>query len=149
MEALKKAKIAAYRRLSGRAYTTLEMRQYLEKSLFPEEIISQLLEELTLLGMLDDREWLTRAIHTLISRGKSLTYTLFKLQPKGFTRQEITDVWEAAGGRESLTKAVEKERSRLIRRGASLEDYPTRQKLIASLCRKGFSYETVRSALES
>lgn len=116
---------------------------------YPEDIIEEAVAFLKEYGYLDDLRYAKRMIQSYAGK-KSLREIEQKLFQRGIPREEIRLAEEELREEEALSEREEEALLLQIRKRCedprSL-DPREKQKLCASLCRKGFSYERVRAAL--
>ena len=110
---------------------------------FPAEDISKLSSEvihrLTTRGYVDDRKFAEFWVQNrFIKKGVSRKRLMMELMKKGVAREIIEEVLGERDDREEIQKMIEKRRSK----------YADDEKLIAYLCRQGFSYELVQEMVK-
>lgn len=123
--------------LARKSYCSWELRQ---KFADLEEIDS-LIEEFQQKGYINDSEWLEAFIAAKERCGNSPLAIGAKLRNKGVPREVIMDLLGAHSPEEALKQAIYKKTKGKIVEG------PEKQKLIASLLRKGFSWNLIRNML--
>ena len=102
------------------------------------ELSDQVLERLISRGYLDDRrfaEWWVE--NRFVKKGVSRKRLAMELMKKGVAREIIDEVLDGRNDEEELRKMIARKRSKY-------DD----EKLIAYLCRQGFSYDLVRKMIE-
>ena len=102
------------------------------------EFSRAIIERLVSRGYLDDRrfaEWWVE--NRFVKKGVSQKRLVMELMKKGVAREIIDEVLDGRNDEEELKKMIARKRSKY-------DD----EKLIAYLCRQGFSYDLVRKAME-
>lgn len=142
---MQQAKQYALRRLSKQSYHSQKLKKLLQLRLVPIEIAEVIIKELIAKGFMQDDVWLDNYVEGHMKR-MSLRAILFKLKSKGVTNDELerlADKWkDPESEHETLVKLIG---SKL--RGKSLSDHKERHKLIGYLSRKGYSYDSIKTAL--
>lgn len=143
-----KAKKYAIDCLAKRSYPTTQLRKLLEKNLVSVETIQALLKEFVRLGYLNDEEWIERFVKAQINKHQGPQAILYKLMNKGISTKEA-EKWieKLCNSRESNNSLQHLLRTKYKNR--NLSDYKERQKVFASLARKGFDIEDIKSVLEN
>lgn len=122
-----------------------EIQLKLQKKEFPKELIQEKIE----LFDADIQDWesnriaIQNQIQTLEQRGKSsriIHNTIASRYP--YFRDEITELLSESDDSDNLTKEVQKYKNRY-----NIADKKIREKMIASLLRKGFSYSDIKNHL--
>ncbi|MCE5318937.1 MAG: recombination regulator RecX [Parachlamydia sp.] len=134
------------KKLGMRSYTTIEMWRWLKEKGVLEKDIGALLEECKKLGYLNDQQWLESFVRTQRARRYGQRTIALKLMQKGFSEREISKALSEEGGDE---EAAIRHLLQSRYRSRDISDPHQRQKVIASLARRGFSLETILKALKS
>lgn len=116
---------------------------------YPEDIIEEAIAFLKEYNYLDDLRYAKRMIQSYAGK-KSLREIEQKLFQRGISREEIRVAEADLQEEEALSEREEEALLLQIRKRCEDPrrlDPREKQKLCASLCRKGFSYERVRAAL--
>jgi len=122
-----------------------EIQLKLQKKEFPKELIQEKIE----LFDADIQDWesnriaIQNQIQILEQRGKSsriIHNTIVSRYP--YFRDEITEFLSESDDSDNLTKEVQKYKNRY-----NIADKKIREKMIASLLRKGFSYSDIKNHL--
>lgn len=121
------------RKLARKSYSSWELK--LKCADIPD--IDAILEELQQKGYLNDEEWLQTFIKGQEAKGQSPLAIASKLRVKGIPRATIQASLAALDVDTALQKAIAKKSRR----------EPSRQKLIASLMRQGFSYDAIQRGI--
>lgn len=132
-------------RLSTQTYHSEQLAKLLRDRLVQNETIEQVLREYQEMGALDDEAWLQSFMRTQQAR-YSFRHILNKLRAKGFSAETIrrlSDEWK--NPEEELEALRHLIRTRY--RSKDCTDYKTRQKVIASLARKGYSFDQIQMVL--
>ncbi|HRD54981.1 MAG TPA: regulatory protein RecX [Parachlamydiaceae bacterium] len=138
----KKAKAYLYKKLAQKNYCSLELKKKMQDELFSKDLIEELIKECEGLGYINDEEWLNSFIRGAKAKSQGPLFIIQKLIAKGFCKEMI----KRALGRED---SKEERKARIVRllatryKSRELKDFKERQKVVASLVRKGFSYEEV------
>lgn len=142
----KEARQYAIRRLAAKSYSSGELAQLFKRRLIPEDIAQRVIEEFQRLGYINDTEWIASFVRSQWARNTGPKAIVMKLRAKGVSE----DVAEDAVQKVSNGDAQQEKIRGLIStkyRTRDLSDFKDRQKVIASLLRKGFDYEDVAAAL--
>ena len=133
-------------RLSSQSYHSEQLAKLLRDRLVSESMINQIIFEFKSKGFLDDENWIN---NYLAQKQKScslkkITSTLYS---KGLSRDTIDMISEEfkdpVSELDSILKLL-KNRSK----SKDLSDYKEKQKFIASLMRKGFSFDLIKEGLD-
>lgn len=131
----------AYRLLSRQALSTYQMREKLKLRKVAEEHIEGVIEELLSLGYLNDEAWGEALIRGEVRKRKSAQQIESKLYRYGVPPSQAKALIEAhaskVSDREQIAALLEK-----MRRQNRPDD-----KIVASLMRKGFSYDDIAAVL--
>ncbi|MBC7498608.1 RecX family transcriptional regulator [Candidatus Gracilibacteria bacterium] len=124
-----------------------EMSMKLMKKEFPKEMIGDKIElfDSEIHDWEAHRSSIMHQIQTLEQRGKS--HRIISIQITGkypYFRDEITELLTDRNDTDNLQKEVQKYKYRY-----NIEDKKIREKMIASLLRKGFSYSDIKNSLSS
>lgn len=142
---LNKARQRALHYLSYRPRSRQELRQYLRRKGDPPEVVERALEGLDDSGLVDDqafaRYWVENRERF---RPRSALLLRQELRAKGLEEGAIQQVLAEVDEASSARRAARSQASRL----AGLEEPEFRRKLGDYLRRRGFSYATVRDAVE-
>ena len=136
------AKLYALRRLSAQSLPSTTLARALRQRLVTEETIERLNEELKQQGYLNDEEWTASYVRGQIARKRGPKAIVQKLAHKGISEEQAHSALESASGADQQKQAIAK----LIQtRYASrnLSDFKERQKVIASLARRGFDLSII------
>ncbi|MGE5265230.1 MAG: RecX family transcriptional regulator [Acidobacteriota bacterium] len=144
-ENLEDAHEKALRFLEPRPRSTAEVRQHLLKKDVPADVVTRVIEKLTGAGLLDDaafaKYWVENREEFRPRAGRALR---FELKRKGLADTAISDAIGKIDESESAYRAGLARARRL----STLEYREFRDKLVAFLARRGFSYEVAKRAAE-
>jgi regulatory protein len=134
------------KRLAMKSYYSGELRAALEKRLVSHATIEKLLSEFLLLGFLNDREWVAGMARQLHQQKHGSRVILLKLRAKGVPEMEAAAAVQLLNG----TKGERENIAKLLAtryRNRDLSDPKERQKVIASLVRKGYELTDIFAAI--
>lgn len=138
----------ALKRLSLKNQPSTELQQHLERKLVAESTITRIITECQQYGYLNDHNWLESFVRQQMARNIGPNAILMKLRSKGITQETAQTVLSGMDNQEDQSERI----AHLLKtryRKRDLSDYRSKQKVIASLIRKGFSFETILSAIKS
>ena len=124
-----------------------EMSTKLMKKEFPKDLIAEKIEmfDTEIHDWETHRSSIIHQIQTFEQRGKSRRIIAMQLTGKyPYFRDEITELLTDQNDTDNLAKEVQKYRNRY-----NTDDKKIREKMIASLLRKGFSYSDIKSSLSA
>ena len=125
-------------KLGRRSYSSWEIRNFFKDEI-PE--IEEIIAEFTEQGYINDDEWLKSFIRIEEGKGNGPHTLKSKLRQKGIPQEVIEAALTEASPQESLATAIyKKTKGRPITK-------ESKQKLIAFLARRGFSWDTIQNAL--
>lgn len=122
-----------------------EMSMKLTKKEFPKELILEKIEmfDTEIHDWESHRSSIIHQIQTLEHRGKSRRIMAIQIVGKyPYFRDEITELLIEKNDTDNLTKEVQKYKNRY-----NTDDKKIREKMIASLLRRGFSYSDIKVAI--
>ena len=122
--------------------TLKAVRPSLRSSEDMSELASKIIQRLKIRGYLDDRRFAEYYVENrFVKKGVSKRRLEMELVKKGVSRDIISEVLSDGGRneKEEILKMIKRKRAK----------YDTDEKLIAYLCRQGFSYSLVREVVES
>lgn len=141
LEEFKKARHYALKRIAAQSYHSVLLGKCLQRKQFSLEVISKVMEEFKCLGFLNDAAWIEGFIKSHRTRlGAPLI--LAKLKSKGIDVRGLSIETDADSEKAAVLKLMN---SRYSKR--NLVDHKERQKVVAALMRKGFSWEIIRDVL--
>lgn len=133
-------------RLSTQGYHSEQLAKLLRERLVQNHTIHRVVQEYREMGFLDDEAWLQSFMRAQQKR-YSLRFILSKLQAKGLssdTIQRLADEWKNPEEEIQVIQHLLKTRYRT----KDLTEYKARQKVIAALVRKGYTFDQVQTALQ-
>lgn len=134
-------------RLSSQSYHSEQLAKLLRERLVQSKTIDRVLQEFQDSGYLDDGMWLQAFMQSQQKR-YSLRLILSKLQAKGFspdTLQTLAIEWKNPAEEVQAIQRLLQTRYR----SKNLKDYKEKQKVVASLLRKGYPLDQIRHALNN
>jgi regulatory protein len=147
---LKRAKNTAYRYLTIRPRSRVEVERKLQEREFPPDIISSVIDHLIKLGYLNDeqfaRQWAASRVR---SRGLGRRRLEQELRSKGVSRDTIKETLGTLFEDGSEVEVARKEADKKLRTLIRFETVVRRRRLAGFLERKGFSSEIIRTILRT
>lgn len=142
----RQAKNYALRRLSMQAMLSTALIRSLKERLISSSTIQQVIQELVELEFLNDEEWSASFARTQKARKMGPRAIAQKLAFKGIKGEVLEQVLEESRDPEEQKQLVfELLKTRYARR--NLSDYKEKQKVVASLVRRGFDLSIIFSCL--
>lgn len=133
-------------RLSTQTYHSEQLAKLLRDRLVQSHAIEQVIREYRAMGALDDEAWL-QSFMRLHQQRYSFRDLLNKLRSKGFSAETISRLSEEWKNPDEEFEALHHlMKSRY--RSKDLTDYKTRQKVIASLARKGYTFDQIQKVFK-
>lgn len=146
----KRAKKRAMNLLLKSDMTEMKLRQKLMDGKYPEDIVDEAIEYVKSYKYIDDRRY-ARSFIAFQSQTNSRNVVMRKLLDKGIDKTIVSEELESFYEHDELNAGLEDELiEKLIhkkRKDIQSLDYESRQKLIASIMRKGFSFGNVEKVL--
>lgn len=141
------AKKYAFKRLARQPMLSVALSRAMKERLISEQVIEKVIQESLSLGFLNDSEWTSSFV-----RGRSGRYgprsIAQKLASKGIRGEELEEALKGEWDREKQKKCVTHLlQTRYGKRNLSV--YKEKQKVIASLIRKGFDLSIIIDSLNS
>lgn len=143
---LQRAKVYALGRLAKKNQPSVELSRALRERLISETTITKIIDECQRLGYINDADWIESFVRVQLSRKKGPDAILNKLRAKGIPLDAAKAALEAFSTPESLRENIQTLLSTKYR-SRDLTDYKEKQKVIASLIRKGFAFDDILSSL--
>ena len=140
-----KAKRYVVWRLSAQSYHSEPLKRLLKRKGYPQDIVEALITECQARGLLDDRAWLESFVRQRLGR-ESARAVVAKLRAKGIPSKEAAEAVACLQDPDEEKQQI----ARLLEtryRSRNLGDFKERQKVVASLLRRGYPYEAVAAAL--
>lgn len=141
----KRAKITVMETLKRSDKPEMELRSKLKRARIPDSSIDVAIDYVKQYGYLNDMRYTENYIR-IKKQSKSKQAIESELRRKGVDSFIIKECMENEYSMDTELEVIQKQIAKKCRDLASLDDNK-RNKLIASLCRKGFSYEKVRQCL--
>ncbi|MDP1879891.1 MAG: regulatory protein RecX [Parachlamydiaceae bacterium] len=135
-------------RLSSLSYHSEQLEKLLRERLVPLDLIQQVIQEHKDIGALDDDLWMQRFLQQQ-QKKYGLKHIIQKLYAKGFSRETLETISQSSDDGSDQAQELNVIKKLLISRYRSkdLTQYKEKQKVIASLMRKGFSYDCIKEAM--
>lgn len=137
----------ALRRLSMQAMLSSALSRSLKERLIPEKVIQKVILELIALGFLNDEEWTASFVRSQSNRKVGPRAIAQKLASKGVRGEKLEQAlegsWDVNEQKKLITGLL---KSRYAKR--NLSDYKEKQKVVASLIRKGFDLSAIMNCLQ-
>jgi regulatory protein len=147
---LKRARNSAYRYLTIRPRSCVEVEQKLRDRNFPPDIVSSIIDHLIKLGYLNDeqfaRQWAASRVR---SRGFGRRRLEQELRNKGISRDTIKGTLSTLFEDVPEAEVACKEAAKKLRTLTRFESEVRRRRLAGFLERKGFSSEIIRTILRT
>ncbi|MDD4308744.1 MAG: regulatory protein RecX [Candidatus Cloacimonetes bacterium] len=132
--------------LSDREHCTSQCQDFLKRKHYHPILINQIISEYQKLKYLDDSRFVKILISSLIERRKSKTHIITKLHelhlPSALWRETLNDMYIPDNSLEYVKESILK----LKIRYHELPEYKQKEKIFASLMRKGFDLEVINEA---
>ncbi|MEI8124446.1 MAG: regulatory protein RecX [Parachlamydiaceae bacterium] len=136
------AKKYALRRLSLQAVLSNKLARSLRDRLVSEETVERVIKDLTALGLLNDDEWSASFVRQQTRRKMGPRAIAQKLANKGIRGEGLNKALEGVGAASEQEAAVDQLLETRYRK-RDLSDPKERQKVIASLIRRGFDFSLI------
>lgn len=138
------------RYLSVQPHSEKEIRDYLKKKKASEEEIEQVVVRLKSQKYIDDKEFVSWWIRQrTINKPQSYYLTRRELAVKGIDKKTIEEVFSQPDeGREDEIDLAKKIVEKKIKKYKNLEKKEIYSKLGSVLARKGFSWDTIKRAID-
>lgn len=133
-------------RLSSQSYHSEQLAKLLRERLVQNQTIERVLQDYREMGFIDDEIWLQNFMRAQQKR-YGLRFILNKLHAKGFSSETIQLAKEWKNPDEELQAIQHLLNTRY--RTKDLKDYKSRQKVIAALMRKGYTYDQIQNVFVS
>lgn len=138
-----KLKIMEYLKQSDKSET--ELRNKLKRALFPDSCIQVAIDYVKQYGYINDTHYAENYIYSH-KNNKSKQALEFDLRRKGISSEIIKSCMEQEYDPDTEIEAIRKQIAKKCSDVSSLSS-EQKVKLLASICRKGFSYENVKRCL--
>lgn len=143
MNDLQQIKTLIYKKLARRSYSSHELKAELLKQLVPQELIDNVMSEVISAGYINDNDYLESFIRVSQLKKLGPERIIQKLMHKGFKRETIASKLQLHDSKEERITRIKK----LLETSYKTKDltiFKEKQKVIASLIRKGFSFEDIK-----
>lgn len=147
---LKRAKLRAMNLLKSRTYTEEELRRKLKQGFYPDILIDGALEYVKSFRYVDDiayaKEFISYRVDTL-----NKNQIVNKLLQKGIKKEHIEDAFAECEEEGTIVEEEKQIMAFLLKKHYSAKDcdFKEKQKLIATLYRKGFSTNCINRVMKS
>jgi regulatory protein len=135
----KEAKLLLIKKLTMKSYCTGELRRWFHDKGVDETIAEQLLQEFQQQGYLDDSAWLASFVRIQRAKRYGSRTIALKLKQKGFSNEEVAELLHDKSEEEGAIQKLLETRYRT----RDLKNPRERQKVVASLLRRGFQLERI------
>lgn len=143
----RQAKNYAIRRLSLQGMLSTALSRAMKERLISEKTVNQLILELTELGFLNDDEWAASFVRGQAGKKFGPRAIAQKLMNKGVKGEKLELALEKSWGPiEQKGLIIKLLKSRYSRR--NLDDFKEKQKVIASLMRRGFDFFIISNCMK-
>jgi len=132
--------------LASRARTEKEIVDSLRKNAYPEAAIARVMARLHEAGYIDDADFAEQWTAARISKGLGTRRIRMELFRKGVSQEDIDETLSSIDEQDIMASALKS--AQKAARGKDLSLPAERQKVIASLARRGFDYSLARAALD-
>lgn len=142
------ATVYALKRLSMKSYLSAELHNKLVEHHVSEEMAARVILKCQSWGYLNDQEWLQHFVQRQLTKNLGPMAILMKLRVKGVSQETAQQLIAALDDGEERRKRV----SHLLAtryRNRDLSDMRSREKVIASLMRKGFAFSDIKKVLKT
>lgn len=147
-ETLRKARESALRLLSYRSRSVTEIRRKLVGNNFPEEVVDEVVEQLSRTGLLDDekfsRDWVKS--RTTSSRPMGRTRLAWELRSKGVEPTMVDEALEDVDEDTEYAMALSLASRKMAK--SDRNDPSIRNRLSSFLRRRGFSWEITGKVIQ-
>ena len=133
-------------RLSTQSYHSEQLAKLLRERLVQGHTIQRVLQDYQEMGVLDDEAWL-QSFMCLQQKRYSLRFILTKLRAKGLSSETLQRLAKEWKNPEEELQAIQ----HLLKtryRSKDLTQYSNRQKVMAALARKGYTFDQIQTALQ-
>jgi len=144
-EEIKSAKLYALRRLNSQAMLSKNLADALVDRGYCPETVDFVIGELTRLQYLNDDEWMESYLRVQMARKVGPHLIRGKLAEKGISNEKISALLEGLEEEKQKETILALLSSKYQKR--NVNDYKERQKVIASLARRGFDLSLILSCL--
>lgn len=143
---LKRAKLRAMHLLTDMDRTESQLRTKLKQSLYPDEIVNQVMDYVKSFGYIEDGNYARRFVDGrkgVKSRKEIYAALCQKGVPKDTIERVMEECYEDEGEQEAIRRILQKKKF-----CAEQATEPERTKIYSYLMRKGFRYEDIRQVIQ-
>ncbi len=144
----KGAKLYTYKRLARQNLSSADLMRLLSLKGVSPEIAAQVVNEMQNLGYVNDDSWAEAFIRQQRQLKKGRLFIASKLRRKGFSTEQV-DAWLSEQHQDYSEDAAIRKLLSTKYHKRNLQDFKEKNKVIASLVRKGFSLNDVLKALDT
>lgn len=139
-----KARQLLIKKLGMKSYSTRDIRRWMKEKGVDSDIAERLIAEFQQGGYLDDAAYLQTFVRSQRARRYGPRAIALKLMQKGFSEKEIAQALDGEVDDSSAVRQLLDTRYR----SRNLSDPRERQKVIASLMRRGFSLDVILNTIK-
>lgn len=132
--------------LAARARTEKEIVDALQKNAYPESVIARVMARLHEAGYIDDADFAAQWTAARTSKGLGALRIRMELRQKGVDQHEIDQALTSMDESDWLESAVNA--AQKAARGKDVTSPADRQRILASLARRGYTFSQAREALQ-
>jgi regulatory protein len=140
------AKAYAIKRLAAMSMPSSTLEQSLKKKLVSIDTIDKILRELESLGYLNDEEWIKSFVRVQLRKKRGPKAILAKLAAKGLPSETIEEHAKQLVVEQDQTSVIQ-DLLKTKYKHKNLSDYREKQKVLASLVRRGYDISDIIEAL--
>ena len=147
----KRAKLRGLALLTKKPYTEKQLRDKYDEGEYPDSVIDEAIEYLKGFGYIDDVKYCLEFFETY-KETRSLARMKNDLRGKGVSGKDIEKAYRSFEESEDSGIDEESQIRRILtkkRFNPDEADYTERQKMIASLMRKGYSYDAISNCIRN
>jgi regulatory protein len=149
-ESLSKAFDCSLKYLSYRSRSRQEIREYLKKKEFNNDIIDKTIVKLKKYNYLDDQRFLIDFTNSLIAKNKGPKYIISKLLTKGFKKNKIEKTLKDCYTNKKQRKVCRQTAKKYLKKKKlNLNNYQDKQKLFRFLAQRGIEYDIIKGIIEN
>lgn len=142
----KKVKSFVYKKLAQQNYSSHGLTKILKDFLVPKVLIQAVIQDCQDLGYINDEDWLKSFIRGAKAKKNGPRTILQKLLAKGFDKETASVALENEDSPKDRVMRIRKLLETRYKK-YDLKDYKEKQKVVASLVRKGYSFEDILPCL--
>lgn len=142
----KMAKLYVIRRLSAQNLPSTVLSKALKDRLISDQTIERVIEGFQRDGYLNDVEWTNGFVQQQLSRKLGPRAIASKLMNKGLPKEQIEDSLQLMGSESQQKDSIVQLLATKYKK-RNLADFKEKQKVIASLARRGFNFSLIMEVL--